>query len=74
MNTRILPVIAFLAALAAFILLPVGAVAAGTTLAAAGMLAVFAADYGRTIEPVRYTAATVAFQAHACAGALCQAA
>lgn len=64
MNTRILPVIAFLAALAAFVLLPVGAVAASTTLAVTGMLAIFLADYGRTIEPVRVSGEIIAFGTH----------
>ena len=70
MNTRILPVIAFLAALAAFVLLPVGAVAASMTLAVAGMLSVFVADYGRTIEPVTASAEIIAFSEHGNRGAM----
>ena len=70
MNTTILPVIAFLAASAAYILLPVGAVAAAMTLTATGVLAIFLADYGRAMEPVKATAEIVEFEPQGRHGAL----
>jgi len=63
MKTNSLPVIAFLAAIAAFVLLPVSAVAASIALSVTGMIAVFAADYGRTVEPLRIPAPVVPFRA-----------
>ena len=62
MNTTILPAIAFLAALAALILLPVGAAAAAMTLTATGVLAIFLADYGRAKGPVKANAEIVGFE------------
>jgi hypothetical protein len=59
MKTSSLPIIAFLAAIAAFVLLPMSAVAAGVTFSVTGMISVFAADYGRNLEPVRVTARVV---------------
>jgi len=61
MKTNILPVSAFLAALAATLTFPVGATAAAFAFTATGLLAVFTADYGRTIEPVRVPADIVPF-------------
>ena len=59
MKTNILPVIAFLAAIAAFVLLPVSVVAASIALSVTGMVSVVAADYGRPVEPTRVTAPVV---------------
>jgi hypothetical protein len=59
MKTTSLPIIAFLAAIAAFALLPMSAVAAGIALSVTGMISVFAADYGRNLQPVRITAQVV---------------
>jgi len=52
MKTNVLPIIAFLAAIAAFIFLPVGAVAASIALSVTGMISVIAADYGRPVGPL----------------------
>ncbi|HXQ81618.1 MAG TPA: hypothetical protein VN775_09915 [Opitutaceae bacterium] len=52
MNTRTLPVISFLAVIAAFVVLPVSAVAACIGLSVTGMISVLAADYGRGVEPL----------------------
>ncbi len=61
MKTNILPLVAFLAALMATLTFPVGATAAAFAFTATGLLAVFAADYGRAIEPVRVPAGIVPF-------------
>ncbi|HXQ81620.1 MAG TPA: hypothetical protein VN775_09925 [Opitutaceae bacterium] len=53
MKTNSLPLIAFLAVIAAFALLPVSAVAASIALSVTGVLSVAAADYGRNMEPIR---------------------
>ena len=63
MKTNLLPIIAFLAPVAAFALLPVSAVAAGIALSATGVITVFAADYGRNVEPLRAPTQVVAFSA-----------
>ena len=60
MKTSVLPIIAFLAAIAAFVFLPVSAVGASIALSVTGMLSVVGADYGRSIEPVRVPAQVVA--------------
>ena len=62
MKTSSLPIIAFLAAIAAFVLLPMSAVAAGVTFSVTGMISVFAADYGKNLEPVRVPAKVVALE------------
>jgi len=59
MKTPVLPVIAYLAAVAAFALIPASAVAASIAVAVTGTLSVFAADYGRGIEPLRGPAPVV---------------
>jgi hypothetical protein len=59
MKTNLLPVIAFLAALAAFVLLPISTVAATVALSVTGMISVFAADYGRRAAPLRVPAPVV---------------
>ena len=61
MKTTILPITAFLGALAATLTFPVGATAAAFAFTATGLHAVFAADYGRTVEPVRVPAEVVPF-------------
>lgn len=53
MKSTTLPVVAFLAAVAAFVLLPVSAAAAAIAFTLTGFLCILAADYGRTIEPLR---------------------
>jgi hypothetical protein len=63
MKTSILPSIAFLAAMAAFVFLPVSAVAASIALSVVGILSILAADYGRDLEPVRAPAQVIAFSA-----------
>jgi len=59
MKTPILPVIAYLAAVAAVTLLPVSAAAASIALSVTGMLSILAADYGRNLEPPRGPAPVV---------------
>lgn len=61
MKTNLLTVIAFLAPVAAFALLPVSAVAACIALSTTGLISVFASDYGRNIEPLRSPTEVVAF-------------
>jgi len=53
MNANIVPIVAFLTALIAFFILPVSATAASIALSVTGMLSVFTADYGRSLEPIR---------------------
>jgi hypothetical protein len=60
MKTNSLPIIAYLAAIAAFALLPVSAVTAAVAFSVTGMVSVFAADYGRSLEPLRVPARVVA--------------
>jgi len=74
MKTNALPIIAFLAAIAASVLLPVSAVAASIALSVTGTLSVLAADYGRTVGPVRDPAPVVPFRAPRARLAECRAA
>jgi hypothetical protein len=75
MKTSTLPVTAFLAVLVAIIVLPVGAAAAAIAFTATGLLSVLAADYGRSLEPVRIPAEILPFGAPARrSAALCEAA
>lgn len=53
MKLTALPVITFLAAVVAFVLLPVSATAACTAFTVTGTLCVLAGDYGRSLEPLR---------------------
>ena len=46
-NTSTLPILTFVAAIAAFALLPVSAAAAGAAITVTGVLSILAADYGR---------------------------
>ncbi len=61
MKTKILPVIAFLTAIAAFALLPVSAAAASIAVSVTGLASLLAADYGRNIEPLDVRAPVVPF-------------
>jgi hypothetical protein len=63
MKTTALPIIAFLAAIAAFVFLPMSAVAASIAFSIIGMLWVVGADYGKSLEPVRVPAQVFAFEA-----------
>ena len=63
MKTTSLPIVTFLAALAAFALLPVSAVAATFAVTVTGILSILAADYGRNVEPLRVPANVIAFRA-----------
>jgi hypothetical protein len=47
-----LPLTAFLVALAAIVIVPVGPAAAVTALTLTGMIAIFLADYGRDLAPL----------------------
>jgi len=66
MKTNILPLIAFLAALGAILLVPVGAVAAAFAFTVTGVLSLLAADYGHTLEPLKARAEVVPFAPQAC--------
>jgi hypothetical protein len=61
MKNSSLPIQAFLAVLAAAIILPVSAGATFLALTMAGALAVLAADYGREVAPLRAQAPVVPF-------------
>jgi hypothetical protein len=51
--------------LAAMVILPVSAPVAGIALMVIGILAVFAADYGRTIKPISLRADVIPFNSAA---------
>jgi hypothetical protein len=51
-NNNSLALSAFLVALAAIIIVPVGPAAAVTALTLSGMAAIFLADYGRSVAPL----------------------
>jgi di/tricarboxylate transporter len=61
--TNSLPVIAFLAVIAALILVPVSAVVAGFAVSVAGTLLIVSADYGRSVEPLRAKSRVIPFGA-----------
>jgi len=63
MTTNALPIAAFLAAAAAFFLVPVSALAASLALSMPGILAVLVADYGRNLGPARVQSRLVPFDA-----------
>lgn len=63
MKTNSLPVISFLAVLAALVLVPVSAAVAGLAVSVSGIFLVAAADYGRNVEPVRAESEVVPFGA-----------
>jgi len=74
MKTPVLPAIIYTAAAAAFALLPASAVAASIALSVTGVLSIFAADYGRRVEPLRDPAPVVAIPQPHPAPAECRAA
>ena len=61
MKSNTLTVLAFLAAIAAFAILPVNATAAAISFTVAGVLSILMADYGRSIEPVTVAAEVLPF-------------
>ncbi len=61
MKINALPVIALLAAVVAFVLLPFNATAACIAFTVIGTLSMLAGDYGRTLEPVRTHAPILPF-------------
>jgi hypothetical protein len=61
MKTSTLPVLSFLAALAALVLLPVSLPAAAVAVTVTGITTILAADYGKTLEPLRAQAPVVPF-------------
>jgi len=63
MKSNLLPIKAFLASLGAIALFPFTAAAAAAVFTVTGIFAVLAADYGRTIEPLRVSAEIVPFGA-----------
>jgi hypothetical protein len=62
MKNNILTIKALVAVIAAVLFIPVGVGAACFAFTAAGFLAVFAADYGRSLEPVQVEAEIVPFR------------
>ena len=56
MKTITLPVITFLAAIAAFVILPVSAPAAAIAFTVTGVLSILVADYGRPVGTVSLSA------------------
>jgi hypothetical protein len=62
MKTSTLPIKAFLAALAAIALLPVGPVAASIAFTSTGLIAMLASDYGRDPQPLAARASVVPFE------------
>ena len=63
MKSNLLPIKAFLASLGAIVLFPFTAAAAAAAFTVTGIFAILAADYGRTIEPLRVSAEIVPFRA-----------
>jgi hypothetical protein len=59
MKTNTLPLVAFLAAIAAYAFLPMSAVAAFVALSVTGMISILAVDYGRGAEPAGIPAPAV---------------
>jgi hypothetical protein len=59
MNLSNITIIAFLGALAAFVFLPVSAVAASIAVSVIGIASILAADYGRGVRPLRVSAPAV---------------
>jgi hypothetical protein len=51
-NNHSIALTAFLVALAAIIIVPVGPALAVTALTLSGMIAIFLADYGRSVSPL----------------------
>ncbi len=67
MKNNTLTVITFLAAVAAFVALPLSATAACIAFTVTGTLTVLAGDYGRSLEPLRAEAPVIPFGPPACA-------
>lgn len=63
MKTNVLPLIAFAAAIAAFVILPVSAVAASIAVSVTGIVSILVGDYGRNIEPLRAGPTIIPFDA-----------
>jgi hypothetical protein len=63
MKPVILPVVAVLAVIAAFVFLAVNAVAATIAFSVAGVVSVAVADYSRKLQPVRVRSRVVPFSA-----------
>jgi hypothetical protein len=61
MKSNTLPIASFLAAVAAFVMLPMSAAAAAIAFTVTGVLAVLVADYGRNVEPLRLPAQAIPF-------------
>jgi hypothetical protein len=61
MKSNALSISVILAALLAVVILPVSTIAAANAVAAVGILAVFVADYGRTIKPLGLRAEVIPF-------------
>ncbi len=64
MNTHILTISSVLAAILALFILPVSTAAAGIAFLVSGILAVFVADYGRSIEPLKPRAEIIPFDSN----------
>jgi hypothetical protein len=56
MKSITLPIVTFLAAIAAFVLLPMSAPAAAIAFTVSGVLSIVVADYGRPVGTSRLTA------------------
>jgi hypothetical protein len=63
MKSNVLSLSTFLAAVAAIVLLPMSAAAAGVAFTVTGVLAVLVGDYGRPLQPVAPRAEVVPFPA-----------
>lgn len=61
MKSNTLPIASFLAAVVAFVMLPMSAPAAAIAFTVTGVLAVLVADYGRNVEPLRLPAQATTF-------------
>ena len=61
MNSIALTISSVLAVIAAIAILPVSPAAAGISLVVVGILAVFVADYGRSIKPLAIRAEIIPF-------------
>jgi hypothetical protein len=66
MKSNTLPIASFLAAVVAFVMLPMSASAAAIAFTVTGVLAVLVADYGRDIEPLALPARAIPFVSDAC--------
>lgn len=63
MKTSTLPLLAFVAVIAAIALFPVSVGAAGIAVSVTGIASVLAADYGRNLNPLRSQSQVVPFDA-----------